>query len=132
MSFSMFVTWVLLGVLGGVLAGLLMKRGGYGLKPDIYIGLIGSIGLSWLFRAIGLFPNAGIVAMAFVAFIGAALAIVAQRTLRHRAAGSGEGDGLAVGPGCGPGRRSRLDDSRPVGAAGGHRHHSGRGQDVRV
>jgi uncharacterized membrane protein YeaQ/YmgE (transglycosylase-associated protein family) len=82
MSFSMFVTWVLLGVLGGVLAGLLMKRGGYGLKPDIYIGLIGSIGLSWIFRAIGLFPNAGIVAMAFVAFIGAAIAIVAQRTLR--------------------------------------------------
>jgi uncharacterized membrane protein YeaQ/YmgE (transglycosylase-associated protein family) len=82
MSFAMFVTWVLLGVLGGVLAGLLMKRGGYGLKPDIYIGLIGSIGLSWIFRAIGLFPNAGIVAMAFVAFIGAAIAIVAQRTLR--------------------------------------------------
>ena len=82
MSFSMFVTWVLLGVLGGVLAGLVMKRGGHGLKPDIYIGLVGSIGLSWIFRAIGLFPNAGIVAMAFVAFIGAALAIVAQRTLR--------------------------------------------------
>ena len=82
MSFSMFVTWVLLGVLGGVLAGLVMKRGGHGLKPDIYLGLVGSIGLSWIFRAIGMFPNAGIVAMAFVAFIGAAIAIVAQRTLR--------------------------------------------------
>jgi uncharacterized membrane protein YeaQ/YmgE (transglycosylase-associated protein family) len=82
MSFSMFVTWVLLGVLGGVLAGLLMKRGGHGLKSDIILGLVGSIGLSWIFRAIGMFPNAGIVAMAFVAFIGAAIAIVAQRKLR--------------------------------------------------
>src|SRR4030095_8477112 len=82
MSFSMFVTWVLLGVLGGVLAGLLMKRGGHGLKPDIFLGLVGSIGMSWIFRAIGMFPNAGIVAMAFVAFIGAALAIVLQRKLR--------------------------------------------------
>ena len=82
MSFSMFVTWVLLGVLGGVLAGLVMKRGGHGLKPDIYLGLVGSIGLSWIFQAIGMFPNAGIVAMAFVAFIGATIAIVAQRTLR--------------------------------------------------
>ena len=57
-----------------------MKRGVYGLKPDIYIGLIGSIELAPLSGAIGLSPNAGIVAMAFVAFIGAALAIVAQRT----------------------------------------------------
>jgi uncharacterized membrane protein YeaQ/YmgE (transglycosylase-associated protein family) len=65
-----------------VLAGLVVKRGGHGLKPDIYLGLVGSIGLSWIFRAIGMFPNAGIVAMAFVAFIGATIAIVAQRTLR--------------------------------------------------
>jgi uncharacterized membrane protein YeaQ/YmgE (transglycosylase-associated protein family) len=92
MSFSMFVTWVLLGALAGVLAGLLMKRGGHGLKADIILGLIGSIGLSWLIRAIGMFPNAGIVAMAFVAFVGAAIAIVAQRTLRPTAR-SGEEKG---------------------------------------
>ena len=92
MSFSMFVTWVLLGVLGGVLAGLVMKRGSHGLKPDIFLGLVGSIGLSWIFRAIGMFPNAGIVAMAFVAFIGAAIAIVAQRKLRPTER-SGEANG---------------------------------------
>jgi uncharacterized membrane protein YeaQ/YmgE (transglycosylase-associated protein family) len=78
----MFVTWVLLGVLGGVLAGLVMKRGGHGLKTDIFLGLVGSIGLSWIFRAIGMFPDAGIVAMAFVAVLGAAIVIVAQRKLR--------------------------------------------------
>ncbi len=82
MSFSMFVTWVLLGVLAGVLAGVVAKRGGYGLKNDIILGLVGSIGLSWIFRAVGVAPNAGIVAMAFVALIGAAVAITAQRTLR--------------------------------------------------
>jgi uncharacterized membrane protein YeaQ/YmgE (transglycosylase-associated protein family) len=82
MSFSMFVTWVLLGVLAGVLAGLVANRGGRGLKTDVVLGLIGSIGLSWIFRAVGLFPDAGIVAMAFVAFIGAAIAIAAQRKLR--------------------------------------------------
>jgi uncharacterized membrane protein YeaQ/YmgE (transglycosylase-associated protein family) len=78
MSFSMFVTWVLLGVL----AGLVANREGDGLKTDIILGLVGSIGLSWIFRAAGLFPNAGIIAMAFVAFIGAAIAIAAQRKLR--------------------------------------------------
>jgi uncharacterized membrane protein YeaQ/YmgE (transglycosylase-associated protein family) len=79
MSFAMFVTWVLVGVLAGVLAGLVVKRGGYGLKNDIILGLVGSIGGSWIFRAVGVFPEAGIVPMAFVAFIGAAIPIGVQR-----------------------------------------------------
>lgn len=82
MSFTMFVTWVLVGVLAGVLAGLVMKRGGYGLKNDIILGLVGSIGASWIFRALGVFPSAGIVAMLFVALVGAAVLIIAQRKIR--------------------------------------------------
>jgi uncharacterized membrane protein YeaQ/YmgE (transglycosylase-associated protein family) len=81
MSFSMFVAWVLVGVLIGVLAGLVMKRGGYGLKTDIILSLAGAIGGGWIFRALGIFPEAGILAMAFVAAGGAAVPIVAQRTL---------------------------------------------------
>src|SRR2546430_16826974 len=79
MSFTMFVTWVLVGVLAGVLAPLVMKRGGYGLQKDIFLGLAGSIGASWIFRAFGVFPEAGIGAMVVVAAIGAAIPIVAQR-----------------------------------------------------
>jgi len=82
MSFAMFVTWVLVGVLAGVLAGLVMKRGGYGLKNDVILGLVGSIGGSWIFRSVGMFPEAGIVAMVFVASIGAAIPIIAQRKIR--------------------------------------------------
>ena len=77
----MFVTWVLVGVLAGVLAGLVMKRGGYGLGKDITLGLVGSIGASWIFRAVGVFPEAGIGAMAVVASIGAVIPIVAQRKM---------------------------------------------------
>ena len=82
MSFNMFVSWVLIGVLAGVLAGFLMKRGGHGLKWDVILGLVGSIGASWIFRSLGLFPGAGIVATAVVASIGAAIAILAQRKIR--------------------------------------------------
>jgi uncharacterized membrane protein YeaQ/YmgE (transglycosylase-associated protein family) len=82
MSFTMFVSWVLVGVLAGLLAGLVMKRGGYGLKWDIILGLVGSIGASWMFRSLGVFPGAGMVAMVVVALIGAAILIVAQRKLR--------------------------------------------------
>jgi uncharacterized membrane protein YeaQ/YmgE (transglycosylase-associated protein family) len=79
MSFGMFVTWVLVGVLAGVLGGLVMKPGGYGLKKDVTLGLVGAIGGAWIFRAVGVFPGAGIVTMALVAFVGAAIPIVVQR-----------------------------------------------------
>jgi uncharacterized membrane protein YeaQ/YmgE (transglycosylase-associated protein family) len=82
MSFTMFVTWVLVGVLAGMLAGLVMKRGGHGLKTDLILGLVGSIGASWIFRAVGVFPNAGIGTMVVVAAVGAVIAIVAQRKIR--------------------------------------------------
>jgi uncharacterized membrane protein YeaQ/YmgE (transglycosylase-associated protein family) len=82
MSFTMFVTWVFAGLLAGLLAGLVMKRGGYGLQKDIILGLVGGIGASWAFRALGVFPGAGLVAAAMVAFIGAAVLIVAQRKFR--------------------------------------------------
>ena len=79
MSFAVFVTWVLVGLSAGLLAGLVMKRGGYGLKRDIILGLVGGIAGGWIFRAFGVFPGAGIVAVAVVAFVGAAIPIVAQR-----------------------------------------------------
>jgi uncharacterized membrane protein YeaQ/YmgE (transglycosylase-associated protein family) len=82
MSFAMFVTWVLVGVLAGVLAGVAMKRGGYGLKNDIILGLVGSIGGSWIFMALGVFPGAGIATMTVVAAVGAAIPIIAQRKIR--------------------------------------------------
>jgi uncharacterized membrane protein YeaQ/YmgE (transglycosylase-associated protein family) len=82
MSFAMFVSWVLVGVLAGVLAGVVMKRGGYGLKWDIILGLVGSIGGSWIFRSLGILPGAGMVPMVVVACMGAAIPIVVQRKLR--------------------------------------------------
>ena len=82
MSFSMFMTSVLVGILGGGLAGWVANHGGHGLKADIVLGVVGSSGLSWIFWAVGMFPDAGTVAMTFVAFFGAAIALTAQRTLR--------------------------------------------------
>src|SRR5713226_6035211 len=81
MSFVIFATWVLVGLLAGLLAGLVMKREGYGLKRDIILGLVGSIGGSVLLRTLGVFTDAGIIAVAVVAFIGAAIPIVAQRKI---------------------------------------------------
>src|SRR6267378_4062348 len=74
-----FLMWILAGVLAGLLAGWVVKRGGYGLRWDITLGLVGSIGGSWLLRSLGFYPGAGIVATAIVAFIVAVIPIVVQR-----------------------------------------------------
>ena len=79
-----FLMWILAGVLAGLLAGWVMKRGGYGLRWDITLGLVGSIGGSWILRSLGFYPGAGIIATAVVAFIVAVIPIVAQRKFcRH-------------------------------------------------
>src|SRR3989449_5563627 len=74
-----FFTWILVGLLAGLLAGWVVKRGGYGLRWDITLGLVGSIGGSWILRSLGFYPTAGIVATAIVAFIVAVIPIVVQR-----------------------------------------------------
>jgi len=60
MEFGMFVSWVVVGLLAGGLAGIVMKGGGYGLIGDLGLGLAGS-------------------ATVVVAFVGAVIVIVAQR-----------------------------------------------------
>src|SRR5947208_14423865 len=68
MSFSIFVGWVLAGLLAGLVAGVVVKQGGYVLKTDIYLALAGSIGGSWLLRMVGLAPSS-VFGAAVVAFI---------------------------------------------------------------
>ncbi len=83
MNFEMVVTAVLVGAIAGWVAGRVMKDGGYGLTGDMSLGLVGSIVGSivgsWIFQALGVSPEAGMVVLVVVAFVGAALVIVAQR-----------------------------------------------------
>jgi uncharacterized membrane protein YeaQ/YmgE (transglycosylase-associated protein family) len=81
MTLALFVMWVLVGLLVGVLAGFAMKRGGYGRREDVILGLVGSVVGGRIFLALGVSPEAGVVAVALVAFIGAAILIVLQRTI---------------------------------------------------
>ena len=84
MNGVMIAMLVFVGVLAGVLAGYVMKRGGCGLRWDIVLGLVGSVAGSWIFWALRISPGAGLIALAGVAFIGAAILIVGQRMVRPR------------------------------------------------
>ena len=86
MDLGMFAMWVVVGLVAGWLVGFVMKSGGYGLKGDLILGLVGSIAGSVIFRGLEISPGAGLFALVVVAFIGAAIAIVAQRKIWHACA----------------------------------------------
>lgn len=81
MTFQLLVMWILAGLLAGGMAGLVLKRGGYGWAADIALGLSGALLGSWVFRMLSISPEAGLFAVVVVAFVGASGVIVAQRKL---------------------------------------------------
>ena len=72
---------VLVALLAGLLAGSVMKPGGFGRGWDLTLGLVGSIGLSGVFQSRWVSPDPGLVAVIVVAAIGAGGLIVAQRKI---------------------------------------------------
>jgi uncharacterized membrane protein YeaQ/YmgE (transglycosylase-associated protein family) len=75
------LTWLIVGLLAGVLASLVV--GGYGLIADIVIGIAGAFIGAWVFRAAGWSaPWDGLAGTVFVAFIGAVILLVLLRLVR--------------------------------------------------
>ena len=81
MNLVVFAMWMLVGLLAGLLAEWVMKRGGYGLRVDVILGLVGSLVGGWIFWVLGIAPGPWMVAVAGVAFGGAAIVIVLQRKI---------------------------------------------------
>jgi uncharacterized membrane protein YeaQ/YmgE (transglycosylase-associated protein family) len=79
MSFETIAIVTDAGLLGGWLAGSVMKGGGYGLVGDIMLGVIGGfVGGFTLWRQ-GLALGGSAYAMVGAAFVGAFILVVAQR-----------------------------------------------------
>ena len=78
-----FVTWLIVGLVAGVLASFVMG-GGYGLVGDIVIGIVGAFVGGWLFRQLGVSsPISGLGGTIFVAFIGAIVLLFLLRLLNR-------------------------------------------------
>ena len=77
------LTWIIVGLVAGVLASLVMGGAGYGLIGDIIIGIVGAFIGGWLFRSLGVTsPIGGLAGVIFVAFIGAVVLIFILRLIR--------------------------------------------------
>lgn len=79
------LSWIVVGLIAGWLAGMVMKGGGFGLVGDIIIGIVGGLLGGWIasyFFHVG-DPMSGInLVSILVAFGGAVLLLVSLRLLR--------------------------------------------------
>lgn len=77
------LTWIIVGLIAGVLASLVMGGTGYGLIGDIIIGIVGAFVGGWIFARLGVSsPWGGLPGTIFVAFIGAVVLLFILRLLR--------------------------------------------------
>lgn len=77
------ITWVLIGLIAGLLAGLLIRGRGIGIVSSIVVGLLGALLGGFLFTVLGIqvpAAFAGGITLAwadmFVAFIGAIIILI--------------------------------------------------------
>ena len=77
------LTWLIVGLVAGVLASMIMGGTGFGLVGDIIIGIAGAFVGSWLLAKLGTgVPISGLPGTILVAFIGAVVLLFAIRLLR--------------------------------------------------
>jgi uncharacterized membrane protein YeaQ/YmgE (transglycosylase-associated protein family) len=78
------ITWLIVGLVAGVLASLVVGGTGYGILGDIVVGIVGAFVGGYVFRAAGwAVPFHGIAGTIFVAFIGAVILLVVIHLIRR-------------------------------------------------
>lgn len=78
------LTWLIVGLIAGVLASLVMGGTGFGIIGDIIIGIVGAFVGAWLFGVLGVAtPFEGLPGTIFVAFIGAIVLLFLLRLIRR-------------------------------------------------
>jgi uncharacterized membrane protein YeaQ/YmgE (transglycosylase-associated protein family) len=79
------ITWIVIGLIAGWLAGLVMKGNGYGLVGDILVGVLGGVVGAWLFvYIVPADQRSGFIGPLLVAVIGAAVFVGLARLLTRR------------------------------------------------
>lgn len=77
------VTWLIVGLIAGLLASFAIGGVGYGILGDIVVGIVGAFVGGWLFNQLHIAaPWGGLAGVIFVAFIGAVVLLLGLRALR--------------------------------------------------
>ena len=76
------LSWIVLGLIAGFLAGQFMKGGGYGLIGDIVLGIVGALVGGFLASTLlGIDVNGFNIVSILIAFVGACIIIAIGRML---------------------------------------------------
>jgi uncharacterized membrane protein YeaQ/YmgE (transglycosylase-associated protein family) len=78
------LSWIIVGLIAGWLAGMVMRGGGYGLIGDIIVGVVGGLLGGWIATSllkIGADVNGINLESILVAFCGAVVLLVVLRLL---------------------------------------------------
>jgi uncharacterized membrane protein YeaQ/YmgE (transglycosylase-associated protein family) len=82
-SVDQLIVWIVVGLLGGGLAGALTtwERGGFGLFRNLALGLVGALIGGLLFRVLGIWPGLDKIAISLrdviAAFVGSLVVLAA-------------------------------------------------------
>jgi uncharacterized membrane protein YeaQ/YmgE (transglycosylase-associated protein family) len=78
------LTWLIVGLVAGLLASLVMGGTGLGIVGDIIAGIAGAFIGGWLFSKLGISsPFGGLGGTIFIAFIGAVVLLFVLRLFRR-------------------------------------------------
>jgi uncharacterized membrane protein YeaQ/YmgE (transglycosylase-associated protein family) len=83
------ISWLIVGLIAGWLAGQFTKGGGYGLFGDIIVGIVGAFVGGLLFGFLMPGSSVGFIGSIVVAFIGAVVLIAILRALSGGSRSSG-------------------------------------------
>jgi uncharacterized membrane protein YeaQ/YmgE (transglycosylase-associated protein family) len=78
------LSWIIVGLIAGWLAGMVMRGGGYGLIGDIIVGVVGGLLGGWIATSllhIGAGVNGINLESILVAFAGAVILLIVLRLL---------------------------------------------------
>ncbi|GAC1515687.1 MAG: hypothetical protein NVS1B4_07200 [Gemmatimonadaceae bacterium] len=77
-----WITWLIVGLVAGVLASFVVGGIGYGLVGDIVVGIVGAFVGGWVFgRMHWRSPFSGLANTIFIAFVGAVILLIALHLL---------------------------------------------------
>lgn len=79
------LTWIVVGLVAGLLATYAIGGVGYGILGDIVVGILGAVFGGWIFGKLGIsMPFGGLLGAIVVAFVGACALLLILRAVRPR------------------------------------------------
>jgi uncharacterized membrane protein YeaQ/YmgE (transglycosylase-associated protein family) len=78
-----WIGWIIIGAIAGMLAGRVMRGGGFGLLGDIVVGILGAL-LGGFLLGLLITADVGIIWSFVVAFLGACVLLFLVRLVRGK------------------------------------------------